>query len=117
LEDLQKGSLLLRSSTLDDNATDLESIFPEDETEAILYQNAPNPFQVNTEIRYFLPQAVQQAYICIFDMQGKMLKKLNVSAGDNILTIQGSELQAGMYLYSLIADGKEMDTKRMILTK
>jgi hypothetical protein len=32
-------------------------------------------------------------------------------------TIQGSEFQAGMYLYSLIADGKEVDTKRMILTK
>jgi hypothetical protein len=50
-------------------------------------------------------------------MQGKMLKKLDASRGDNILTIQGAELQAGMYLYSLIADGKEVDTKRMILTK
>jgi hypothetical protein len=117
LENSQKGSLSLRSGTSEDGAAGLESIAPEDATEAVLYQNAPNPFQVNTEIRYFLPQTVQQAYICIFDMQGKMLKKLNVSAGDNTLTIQGSELQAGMYLYSLIADGKEVDTKRMILTK
>ncbi|MDR3058575.1 MAG: T9SS type A sorting domain-containing protein, partial [Prevotella sp.] len=77
----------------------------------------PNPFQVKTEIRYFLPQEVQQAYLCIFDMQGKMLKKLDAPAGENTLTIRGSELHAGMYLYSLIADGKEVDTKRMILTK
>ena len=27
------------------------------------------------------------------------------------------ELTAGMYLYALIVDGKEVDTKRMILTK
>jgi hypothetical protein len=53
----------------------------------------------------------------LFDMQGKMLKKLDAFPGDNDLTIRGSELQAGMYLYSLIADGKEVDTKRMILTK
>jgi len=33
------------------------------------------------------------------------------------LTISGSELNAGMYFYSLIADGKEVDTKKMILTK
>ncbi|HOV83733.1 MAG TPA: hypothetical protein PLE52_02795 [Paludibacteraceae bacterium] len=33
------------------------------------------------------------------------------------ITIQGSELNAGMYLYALIADGKVIDTKRMILTK
>jgi hypothetical protein len=117
LESLQNGSLLLRSGVADDSATDMELITSENEAKAILYQNAPNPFKEQTEIRYFLPQTIQQAYICIFDMQGKMLKKLDASAGDNILTIQGSELQAGMYLYSLIADGKEMDTKKMILTK
>jgi len=32
-------------------------------------------------------------------------------------TKNGGELQPGMYLYSLIIDGKEMDTKRMILTE
>ena len=26
-------------------------------------------------------------------------------------------LQAGMYIYSLVANGKEVDTKRMILSK
>jgi hypothetical protein len=32
-------------------------------------------------------------------------------------TIEGHTLKAGMYLYTLIADGKEVDTKKMILTK
>jgi hypothetical protein len=105
---------VLKSAT---ETAGIEQVTQNETANAFLYQNAPNPFQVKTEIRYFLPQTLQQAYICIFDMQGKMLKKLDASAGDNILTIQGSELQAGMYLYSLIADGKEVDTKRMILTK
>ena len=36
---------------------------------------------------------------------------------DGTVTIEGGSLDAGMYLYSLIADGKVIDTKRMILTK
>jgi hypothetical protein len=31
--------------------------------------------------------------------------------------ISGSEFSAGIYLYALIADGKEIDMKRMILTE
>jgi hypothetical protein len=112
LEDSQKASL--RSST---EASDATGISDPVIASCRLYQNTPNPFQVNTEIRYFLPQEIQQAYVCIFDMQGQMLKKLDAFPGDNALTVRGSELQAGMYLYSLIADGKEVDTKRMILTK
>jgi len=36
--------------------------------------------------------------------------------GKQNIVIKDSELQAGIYLYSLIADGKEIDTKRTILT-
>ena len=32
------------------------------------------------------------------------------------ITIKGDELRAGMYMYTLIADGKVIDTKQMILT-
>jgi len=39
------------------------------------------------------------------------------SRGESSQWISGSELSAGMYLYALIVDGKEVDTKRMILTK
>jgi hypothetical protein len=38
-------------------------------------------------------------------MQGKMLKKLDAPAGAHTLTIKGSELRVGMYLYALIAGG------------
>lgn len=37
--------------------------------------------------------------------------------GEASITIDGGSLNAGMYLYALIADGKVVDTKRMILTK
>jgi hypothetical protein len=85
--------------------------------QCVLTQNAPNPFTNQTEIKYFVANGIKDAYICIFDMQGKMLQKINVAVGQNSIMIQGSTLKAGIYLYSLVADGQEVDTKRMILTR
>lgn len=83
-----------------------------------LYQNAPNPFSVSTEIKYFLSEEVSKANLYIYDMQGKQLKNIPIlSRGENTVHIQGAEFTAGMYIYTLIADGKEVDTKRMILTE
>ena len=83
---------------------------------AFLYQNEPNPFSQSTRIRYFLPAEVQSAFIYIFNMQGALIKSLPADAVGS-LTIEASELAPGMYIYSLIADGKEVDSKRMIVTE
>ena len=85
--------------------------------DAVLYQNTPNPFTAQTEIRFRLPEDAKDAYICIFDMTGKTLKQIPVSGSQQSVTIQGYEFSAGMYLYSLIVNGQEIDTKRMILSK
>jgi hypothetical protein len=86
-------------------------------TENVLYQNTPNQFKESTEIRFSLADDARDAAICIFDMQGKLLKKMPVSTGMGSLTVNGFELGEGMFLYSLIVNGQEIDTKRMILTK
>lgn len=83
----------------------------------VLYQNTPNPFKEQTTIRFTLADDAQSASICIFDMTGKMLKNLPVSSGDTSVSIGGWELGEGMFLYTLIVNGKEIDTKRMIITK
>ena len=83
-----------------------------------LYQNIPNPFNADTQVRYRLPESVQQADLYVYDLQGKQVKRIPVTErGESSVTIHGSELQAGMYIYTLIADSQEIDSKRMILTK
>ncbi len=84
----------------------------------ILEQNTPNPFNTSTTIGFYLPNSITSANIFIYDMNGGQLKNISIfERGKGIVTIQGSEFSAGMYLYALIADGKVIDTKRMILTK
>lgn len=83
-----------------------------------LYQNNPNPFSTSTTITMSLRSDVAQAVVYIFDMQGNMLRTIPVNDRGNVsVTIEGGDLNAGMYIYSLIADGKEIASKRMILTK
>ena len=77
----------------------------------------PNPFKEQTTIRFQLADDAQNAAICIFDMTGKMLKKLPISSGDTCVSINGWELGEGMFLYALIVNGREIDTKRMIITR
>ena len=85
---------------------------------AVLLQNNPNPFSSNTEIVCNLPETTKQAAVYIYNLQGVELKSYPLSkAGLNAITIYGSELPAGIYLYSLVVDNVIADTKRMILTK
>lgn len=83
----------------------------------VLFQNTPNPFKEQTIIRFSLADDAQNAAICIFDMSGKMLKKLSISSGETSVSINGWELGEGMFLYTLMVNGREIDTKRMILSK
>ena len=82
-----------------------------------LYQNTPNPFKEQTIIRFSLADDVRDAAICIFDMTGKTIKKLSISSGMESVSVGGYELGEGMFLYSLIVNGQEIDTKKMIISK
>jgi len=90
---------------------------PLDNNGALLYQNAPNPFSQNTVIKYFVPYESKQSYLYVYDLKGTQLKSYNLNKGDCNVTIYGNELIAGIYLYSLVVDGKMVDTKQMILTE
>jgi hypothetical protein len=84
----------------------------------ILSQNIPNPFSENTSIHYSIFNPVKEASIFIFDLQGALIKEYNnLSQNKGEIIIRGYELKPGMYFYTLMIDGTEVDTKRMILTK
>ena len=83
----------------------------------VLFQNTPNPFNERTSIRYEIPDHVAEAMISIYNMNGVQLKSYDIKAsGHGHIQIESQELKPGMYLYSLIVNGTEADTKRMIVT-
>lgn len=83
-----------------------------------LGQNEPNPWQVTTTIPVCLPETVRHANLYLYDLSGKQIKDIPLTKRGTFnidLTAQG--MDAGMYIYSLIADNKVVATKRMILNK
>ncbi len=83
-----------------------------------LYQNNPNPFGKETSIGYNIVNVQQGAFIAVYNLNGKEIFRQAVTEkGKGSITLSGDKLVPGMYLYSLIVDGKETATKRMVVTK
>jgi hypothetical protein len=84
---------------------------------ARLEQNQPNPTTHSTMIKYFIPGQNSTASIKISNTSGEAIKSINLSSKNNgQITIQTNDLIAGTYFYSLIVDGKIIDTKKMVIT-
>jgi Chaperone of endosialidase len=83
----------------------------------LLGQSVPNRTNSGMSIDYSTPSISCTSEIMVFDMQGKFIKSYDVAPGTSTLVINKGELPTGMYLYSLVIGGSEMDTKKMILTQ
>lgn len=85
---------------------------------SMLYQNTPNPFSNETKIEYYVAGMHKNAFIMIYDLNGKELKRLPVNtSGKGSVQLNSGSMLSGMYIYSLIVDGREVDSKRMVLAK
>jgi len=105
-EDIQNKNIPINEN----NMPDIEK--------AKLFQNIPNPFSSNTEIRFEIPENSITAKLLIHDMQGAEIKSYNITVkGAGNIIVQAHELPAGMYMYTLLVNNTIIDTKKMILTK
>ena len=117
IEDLKDEMEDLKAESINKSALTSKDINVDESSPALLYQNKPNPFNKDTEIQYYLPDHIKQANINIYTLSGTQIKNYLVTQHENgSLTIKAEELSPGMYLYSLIADGDLIDTRRMVLT-
>ncbi len=86
-------------------------------SKCVLFQNNPNPFNENTEIKFKINPDAQTAVIYLYNLEGVQIRKFEIlDRGIGKISINANTLNAGMYLYSLLVDGNEIDVKRMILT-
>ena len=78
----------------------------------------PNPFKDGTSIKYSLPIGISKADLLITDLTGKKLfeYELDLSAKSEYF-ISGLNMEAGIYLYSILGNGIVLGTKRMIVIK
>ncbi len=85
---------------------------------ASLGQNSPNPFSGITRIEYAIPAGVRHAVLNFYARNGALLHTAKLSGhGRSTYQLQGLDWAAGVYSYSLVADGKVIDTRQMVLER
>jgi hypothetical protein len=81
-----------------------------------LEQNTPNPVKNSTNIRYNVTG--KNVQMNITDGSGKTVKQIQlIATGAGVINIDCSTLNAGTYYYSILSDGKVIDSKKMIVIK
>ncbi len=86
--------------------------------DAKLEQNAPNPFNENTCIKYYFPENASKGQINIYSMNGSLVKSIELNEkGNSSVTIQANLLHTGIYNYELVIDNSVIEKLQMILTK
>lgn len=91
------------------------TVILENKETIILDQNVPNPFAEQTTINFSIPESVKKAQIQFYDGLGSLIQTVDVrERGLGSLTVFGSDLSSGTYLYKLVADGILVATKKMV---
>jgi hypothetical protein len=86
-----------------------------DKDAIVLEQNVPNPFAEQTTILYNIPTSVGKAQILFYNSAGQIIKSVDVTnRGNGKLIVFANDLSSGLYHYTLVADGKVVDSKKMV---
>jgi len=97
---------------------------PELPIDFAMQQNAPNPFNPVTKIRYDLPEPCQVT-LHVYDLSGRLIRTLRQGvmeeAGHHNVVWNGTDdrsraVSSGVYMYRLTA-GKYTETRRMVLVR
>lgn len=75
----------------------------------------PNPAINGTTIEYELPKDNDEAKIVITDMLGQEIKSYQVDSNFSNLIISKNEIPPGTYIYSLVTEGKLIESKKIII--
>lgn len=106
------ADLLLVKTCLDcDTLTDIKEIL--NANEFVLLQNDPNPFSDYTDVHYE-HDGCTDCQIIITDMSGRIIKRISTEGTKGTVRVYSSEIGAGMFLYSLVKDGKTVLSDRMV---
>jgi hypothetical protein len=79
--------------------------------------NYPNPFNQSTTIEAMLPQNSNHAYLLIHDVTGKEIYRKQLTKVLNIITLDGTILQNGIYICSIEDSGAIYSSARLVKVK
>ena len=82
----------------------------------LLEQATPNPAKGTTRISYNLPQGASRAQLLLTDATGRTVKTVSLN-NSGFTTLNTAGFATGIYNYSLLVDGKIVDTKKLTVAR
>ena len=76
---------------------------------------SPNPANSFTNINYTVP-TLKDGKIVIYNMLGTVVKEYQLTNTQSSMVLSTSDLSSGVYVYSLINNGKPVSTKKLVVT-
>ncbi len=80
-------------------------------------ESYPNPATSNVRINYSLKQGWEKANIEVYSMLGSRVRTMALNQNSGTANMDVVSLPAGMYFYTLNVDGKNISTRKMLVTK
>jgi len=75
----------------------------------------PNPANQQTGISFQLPSPSSEARIMLRNLLGSVVKEIKVNGSANKVSINTSDLNNGLYFYSILFENKILSTKKLIV--
>jgi hypothetical protein len=73
-----------------------------------------NPANVNTAISYTIP-AQKDARVVITNLLGSKVNEIRLNTKSNSLTLPVTDMKSGIYVYSLMVDGRIVSSKKLVV--
>ncbi|HTF17073.1 MAG TPA: LamG-like jellyroll fold domain-containing protein [Chryseolinea sp.] len=89
----------------------------EQEIQPYVEQNYPNPYNEETDVQIALPHSVNVARLLVHDATGRAIRsEVLTERGEFHMAISRRDMRAGLYVYSLVVDGKVIGARKMVIS-
>ncbi len=93
----------------------IQDVFMGDESG--VSESYPNPATRVANINYALHQGWQKAELKVYSMLGSRVKTIKLKEDQGTLKMDVTSMPSGMYFYTLVVDGNDVNTRKMLVTK
>ncbi len=98
------------------NVTNCSNGIKEKGSEAyVLSQFIPNPATSTTKINYTFSAQTDKAVLRIMNTFGSLVKEIKLKEDEGYAEIETGELASGLYFCSLVINGKNVETKKLMV--
>jgi len=85
--------------------------------ESFMSLPTPNPFSERASVSFAIAKDFYDAELIFTDSYGRELGRKAINSERGVIEIESSDLESGIYQYSLVVDGEIVKTNKMVVVK